>query len=81
MPRILPALIALIVATSAYAQASGDNKESKEHGSGGTVWTGEGGARNASQNHPAASTNYYTAPVATGVDLQGPTKTEGPFAE
>lgn len=81
MPRILAALTALIIATSAFAQAPSDSKETREHGSGGTGWSGEGGARNASQNHPAASTNYYTAPVATGLDLKGPTKTQGPFAE
>lgn len=81
MPRIWTVLTALIIATSAYAQTSSEQKDIQKHGSGGTGWSGEGGARNASQNPPAASTNYYTAPVATGLDLQGPTKTEGPFAE
>ncbi|HXM31703.1 MAG TPA: hypothetical protein VN919_06055 [Xanthobacteraceae bacterium] len=27
------------------------------------------------------TSKYYQPPVATGVDLKGPTKTEGPFAE
>lgn len=81
MPRIWTTLIALIIATSAVAQTASESKEPQQHGSGGTGWTGEGGARNASQNNPAVSTGYYTAPVATGLDLKGPTKTEGPFAE
>lgn len=81
MPRIWIALTALVIATSVFAQTPSNNKEMQQHGSGGTGWSGEGGARNASQNHPAVSTGYYTAPVATGLDLRGPTKTEGPFAE
>ena len=42
-----------------------------EHG--GSMQTGAAG------NGPEAK--YYQPPVATGLDLKGPTKTEGPFAE
>ena len=49
---------------------------------GGMGTTGDnGGSTRLGPTIDGASTNYYQPPVATGLDLKGPMKAEGPFAE
>lgn len=84
MFRIFAVLVALQLGaiSAALAQAGSNDKTNMEHGSGGHGWSGDlGGARNASKNEPKEVNKFYVAPVATGLDLKGPPKTEGPFAE
>ncbi len=74
-------LTAVLVSAPAFSQSSSEPaKPSASQGGMGT--TGEnGGSPQINPNGDGQDTKYYQPPVATGLDLKGPTKTEGPFAE
>jgi hypothetical protein len=76
---LIVALIALIPASQALAQSSGEPATPKAKGAGSgtepggmgsTGWTG------GAADKTAAPPPSYRSPVATGLDLKGPTRTE-----
>jgi hypothetical protein len=77
------ALMAL-AGSSAFSQSSDEPMKpdamSRPHTGMGTTGDNGGGTQiDPVGNGP--SSKYYQPPVATGLDLRGPAKTEGPFAE
>jgi hypothetical protein len=78
------AALAMLASSPVFSQSSdGPMKPdamSSPHTGMGT--TGDNGG--STQIDPVGNgptSKYYQPPVATGLDLKGPTKTEGPFAE
>ena len=75
------ALMAL-ASSSAFSQSSdgpmkpGDVMSSPHTGTG-----DNGGSTQIDPVGNGPSSKYFQPPVATGLDLKGPAKTEGPFAE
>ena len=76
---LIIALMALLTANQTLAQSSGDPATPKAQGAGSgtepggmgtTGWTG------GTADKTAAPTASYHSPVATGLDLKGPTRTE-----
>ncbi len=71
------AAVAALASSSVFSQSSETAQPGNAMGT-----TGEnGGTTQTSPLSDGANTQYYQPPVATGLDLKGPTKTEGPFAE
>jgi hypothetical protein len=89
MKRIGIALMALLlVSGQAFAQSdsptprpNGAGSGEEPGGMGSSAWTGGAGGSFIGTNNDGSSSKYYQPPVATGVDLKGPAKTEPPFAE
>jgi hypothetical protein len=89
MPRITTiiaaAVFAALTSSPAFSQSSeGPAKSSDatigtDGGKGTTGWTG--GSTQTDPGGNGSGAKYYQPPVATGLDLKGSTKTEGPFAE
>jgi hypothetical protein len=76
---LIIALMALLPASQALAQSSGESATPKAKGAGSgsepggmgfTGWTG------GAVDKPAVRPTSYHSPVATGLDLKGPTRTE-----
>jgi hypothetical protein len=71
------AALAALANSPVFSQSSETVKPGNAMGT-----TGEnGGTTQIGPTSDGPSTNYYQPPVATGLDLKGQTKTEGPFAE
>jgi hypothetical protein len=89
MTRIITLAAAAVLAALASSPAFSQNSygPAKPNGTvttpdGGMGTTGEhGGSMQTGAAGNGPETKYYQPPVATGLDLKGPTKTEGPFAE
>jgi hypothetical protein len=79
------AILAALASSPAFSQSSegpaksGDTAIGTDGGKGTTGWTG--GSTQTDPGGNGSGPKYYQPPVATGLDLKGPTKTEGPFAE
>ena len=67
------AALAALASSPVFSQSSETAKPGNAPAGGGITQTSPIG--------DGANTKYYQPPVATGLDLKGPTKTEGPFAE
>jgi hypothetical protein len=74
---VAAAAVAALASSPVFSQSSENAQSDNAMGT-----TGEnGGSTQTSPLGDGASTKYYQPPVATGLDLKGPAKTEGPFAE
>jgi hypothetical protein len=79
------AVLAALASSPVFSQSSGEATKTgniitgPDSGKGTTGENGGSAQIGAVGNGP--STKHYQPPVATGLDLKGPTKTEGPFAE
>jgi hypothetical protein len=76
--------LAMLASSPVFSQSDGPVKPgdgmSSPHTGMGT--TGDkGGSTQIDPVGNGPSSKYYQPPVTTGLDLKGPTKTEGPFAE
>jgi hypothetical protein len=77
--------LAMLASSPVFSQSSdgpmkpGDGMSSPHTGMGTTGDNGGSTQIDPVGNGPTSK--YYQPPVATGLDLKGPTKTEGPFAE
>jgi hypothetical protein len=76
--------LAMLAGSPVFSQSDGPVKPgdgmSSPHTGMGTTDDNGGGTQIDPVGH-GPSSKYYQPPVTTGLDLKGPTKTEGPFAE
>jgi hypothetical protein len=79
------ALMAMLPASQALSQSANPPTQSGASGSepdskGSSGWSGGAGSHIGNDQSSTPPTSYQP-PVATGLDLRGPTKTKPPFAE
>jgi hypothetical protein len=77
----LAAALVTLASSPVLSQSPGGPAKSGDSITGMGTIGDNGGSTKTGPTSDGPSTKYYQPPVATGLDLKGPTKTEGPFAE